>query len=269
MFFNIGASSSRVREYNAPMDWQDTGLVLSAKRHGETSAIVRVLTSEHGMHAGLVRGGFSKRQRANLEPGNRVSVAWRGRLAEHLGAFSLETIHAHGAQLLDYPDRLAALAAAASVAETALPEREPHTATFEALEILLNALENDEFCTDVCAWGSLYVKWEVGVLSELGFRLDVSACASTGVTEDLIWVSPKSARAVSKAAGEPYRDQLLPLAEFLKSDGSSAASLDEVLQGLKLTGYFLDRHLFTPHDKKMPSARGRLVERLAHMAVKP
>lgn len=247
------------------MDWQDTGIVLSAKRHGETSAIVRILTSEHGMHAGLVRGGFSKRQRANVEPGNRVSVTWRGRLAEHLGAFSLETIHAHGAQVLDYPDRLAALAAATSVAQAALPEREPHKATFDALEIFLNALENDAFCDNVCAWGSLYVKWEVGVLSELGFRLDVSACASSGVTEDLIWVSPKSARAVSRTAGEPYRDQLLPLPDFLKADGSIAQSLDDVLKGLKLTGYFLDRHLFSPFDKTMPSARGRLVERLAHL----
>ena len=265
MFFNIGASRKAKRAYNAPMDWQDTGIVLSAKRHGETSAIVRILTSEHGLHAGLVRGGFSKRQRANIEPGNRVAVTWRGRLAEHLGAFSLETIHAHGAQVLEHPDRLAALAAAAAVAEGALPEREPHLATFEALEIFLSALENDEFGENVCAWGSLYVKWEVGVLSELGFRLDVSTCASTGVTDDLIWVSPKSARAVSRAAGEPYRSKLLPLPDFLKTEGRIADSLDEVLQGLKLTGYFLDRHLFAPFDKTMPSARGRLVERLAHM----
>jgi len=247
------------------MNWQDEGIVLSAKRHGETSAIVRVLTAEHGQHAGLVRGGFSKRQRASLEPGNRVFVTWRGRLAEHLGAFSLEVIHAHGAQVLDHPERLAALAAAVSMAAAALPEREPHRATFEALEIFLQALENDEFCEDVRAWGSLYVKWEVGLLSELGFRLDVRTCAATGATSELIWVSPKSARAVSKAAGEPYRNQLLSLPEFLKSDGTVAISLDEVLMGFKLTGYFIERHLFLPHDKTMPGARGRLVERLARM----
>lgn len=247
------------------MDWQDDGIVLSARRHGETSAVVRVLTAEHGVHAGLIKGGFSKRQRANIEPGNRVQAKWRGRLAEQLGSYSLETVHAHGAQLLEDPNRLAALASSVSVVEAALPEREPHQPTFEALGVLLNALENDEFCERVCAWGSLYVKWEIGVLSELGFQLDLSHCAATGVTEDLVWVSPKSARAVSREAGQPYKDQMLPLPDFLKNDGTVANNLGDLLKGLKLTGYFLERHLFAPHNRQMPSARARLVERMAHL----
>jgi len=247
------------------MDWQDDGIVLSALRHGETSAVVRILTTQHGVHAGLVRGGFSKRQRSHIEPGNLVHATWRGRLAEQLGSFSFEVNHAHGAGLMDDANRLAALTSATSVVQAALPEREPHASTFNALKILLSNLENVALEDNVTAWGSLYVKWEIGVLSELGFRLDLSHCAATGTTEDLIWVSPKSARAVSKEAGLPYQDQLLPLPDFLKSEGTAAADLNDVLKGLKLTGYFLDRHLFTPHDKTMPSARSRLVERLAHL----
>jgi DNA repair protein RecO (recombination protein O) len=247
------------------MDWQDDGIVLSALRHGETSAVVRILTSEHGVHAGLVRGGFSKRQRSLIEPGNLVHATWRGRLAEQLGTFTLEVRHAHGAGVMDDANRLAALASATSVVQAALPEREPHPSIFKALKILLETLENAALDDLVTAWGSVYVKWEVGVLSELGFRLDLSHCAATGATEDLIWVSPKSARAVSKDAGLPYRHQLLALPDFLKTDGGSAKDLQDVLNGLKLTGYFLDRHIFAAHDKSMPSARSRLVERLAHL----
>ena len=247
------------------MDWQDSAIVLSARRHGETSAVVRALTAERGVHAGLVKGGFSKRQRANIEPGNRVHAKWRGRLEEQLGSYTFETIHAHGAQFLDDANRLAALASAMAVVEAALPEREPHLATFTALCVLLEAMENDDLAKHVTAWGSLYVKWEMGVLSELGFQLDLSHCAATGVTEDLVWVSPKSARAVSRDAGTPYQDKMLPLPKFLLSDGESAKTIQDVLKGLKLTGYFLDRHLFAPHSKNMPSARSRLVERLAHL----
>ncbi|MBL4748571.1 MAG: DNA repair protein RecO [Magnetovibrio sp.] len=247
------------------MDWQDDGIVLSARRHGETSAVVRVLTADHGVHAGLVRGGYSKRQRANIEPGNRVHAKWRGRLSEQLGAYTLETVHAHGAQLMEDPNRLAALASAMTLVETVLPEREPHRATFEALLVLLGGMENDEFSNNVLAWGSLYIKWEMGVLSELGFQLDLSHCAATGGTDDLIWVSPKSARAVSKQAGEPYQHQLLPLPQFLRNNGAVAENLFDIYNGLKLMGYFINRHLLVVHDKRMPSARSRLVERMTHL----
>ena len=251
------------------MDWQDDGIVLSARRHGETSAIVSVLTRAHGAHAGLVKGGFAKRHRATIEPGNRVQAVWRGRLAEHLGNYTLESVHAHAANLLDDASRLSAMASALAVAEAALPEREAHPATLEALEAFLDALEHDELSARPEAWGTLYVRWELGLLGELGFALDLSLCAATGVTEDLVWVSPKSARAVSREAGEPYAKQLLPLPVFLGGEGGAAASLREVLQGLKLTGYFLERHLFAPHDKRTPQARARLVERLAHIDADP
>ena len=244
------------------MDWHDDGIILSAKRHGETSAIVTVLTREHGAHAGLVKGGFSKRQRATVEPGNCVHATWRARLAEHLGNYALESTHAHGAALMDDADRLAAMSAALGVARAALPEREPHPATLEALEALLDALEHDDIAPDASQWGQLYVRWELGLLSELGFRLDLSHCAATGVAEDLVWVSPKSGRAVSAQAGKPYEAQLLALPRFLRSGDVGDTDVRDILQGLKLSGYFLERNLFTPHSRTVPQARGRLVERL-------
>lgn len=249
------------------MDWHDDGIILSARRHGETSAIVQVLTRDHGVHAGLVKGGFAKRHRPSIEPGNRVHATWRARLSEHLGNYALECTHAHGAALMDNANRLAALSAALAVAEAALPEREPHPATLEALEALLDALEHIDIAPDATAWGQLYVRWELGLLSELGFRLDLSHCASTGVTEDLVWVSPKSGRAVSAGAGEPYAAQLLPLPGFLQAGGGGEVSLGDILQGLKLSGYFIERHLFAAHDRPMPQARARLVERLAKQDV--
>lgn len=249
------------------MDWQDDGIILSARRHGETSAIVCVLTREHGAHAGLVKGGFAKRRRALIEPGNRVQATWRARLAEHLGNFALESTHSHGAALMDNADRLAAMSAALSVAEAALPEREPHPATLEALQAFLDALEHDDIAPDATAWGEVYVRWEMGLLSELGFRLDLSHCASTGVTEDLVWVSPKSGRAVSREAGQPYKDVLLALPRFLRPDGprAGAVCIADILQAMKLNGYFLEKSLFAPHGKALPQARARLVERLANM----
>lgn len=247
------------------MDWQDDGIILSARRHGETSAIVQVLTRSHGVHGGLVKGGYAKRQRASIEPGNRVHVTWRARLSEHLGNFSLETTHAHGAALMDDADRLAAMSAVLAVAGAALPEREPHPAMLEALEALLDALEHVDIAPDVTGWGQLSVRWELGLLSELGFRLDLSHCASTGATEDLVWVSPKSGRAVSREAGLPYAAQLLPLPGFLREGDDEPTTLRDILQGLKLSGYFLERHLFAPHDRPMPQARSRLVERLGKL----
>jgi len=244
------------------MDWQDDGIVLSARRHGETSAVVTLLTRARGVHAGLVRGGFGKRGRALIEPGNRVTATWRGRLAEHLGAYQLECIHSTAAQLLDCPGRLAGMTAALSVCALALPEREPHLPLFDVMGTLLSALEAPDEVDVGAGWGSLYVKWELGLLQELGFRLDLDRCAATGGRENLIWVSPKSATAVSSEAGRPYARQLLALPEFLRPGGTIADTVQEVLAGLHLTGFFLDRHVFAPHERTMPPARGRLVARL-------
>lgn len=244
------------------MDWSDDALVLSARRHGETSAIVTLLTRERGAHGGLVKGGFAKRSRAVIEPGNRVFATWRARLAEHLGQYQLEVQHSHSAELLDTPDRLAGMSAALAVCAAALPEREPHPALFEVLCTFLDALEHADISPHIAGWGSLYVKWELGLLRELGFRLDLDHCAATGVTDDLLWVSPKSGRAVSREAGEPYADKLLPLPAFVREDGGVAGHVNDVILGLKLTGYFLERHIFAPQEKQIPQARARLIERL-------
>lgn len=238
------------------MDWTDDGIILSVRKHGETSAIVSLLTREHGRHAGLVRGGAGRRARGVLQPGNAVRAQWRARLEEHLGALSCELTDAVAARVLDDPLRLAGLDAACAVADAALPEREPHSRTFQGLAVLMAALAGAD-----PSWPSVYVKWEIGLLGALGFGLDLESCAATGRNDQLAWVSPRSGRAVSMAAGEPYRDRLLPLPGFLVAD-SGVGSLVEVLDGLRLSGYFLERHVFVHGRQVPPAARDRLIERL-------
>jgi len=236
------------------MEWHDDAIVLSARRHGETSAIATVLTRDHGRHAGLVRGGSGKRARGVLQAGNRVRASWRGRLAEHLGTMTVEPIEATGAVLLGDADRLAALSAACAVAETALLEHEPVPALYDGLCVLLQTLAEG-----TSSWPSVYVKWELGLLETLGFSLDLSTCAATGVLDDLIYVSPKSGRAVSSDAGAPYHNVLLPLPRFLGEQGTTGNAA-EISAGLRLTGYFLGRHVYADRIP-MPSARARLAER--------
>ncbi len=236
------------------MDWTDDGIVLSARKHGETSSIVTLLTRDHGRHLGLVRGGAGKKAQAVLQPGNRVEARWRARLAEHLGTFSCELTEAFTAALLKDPLKLAGLSAACAITEGALAEREAHPPVFNALLALLRAFEHED-------WPSAYVKWELGLLSEIGFALDLSECASTGQNDQLAYVSPKSGRAVSLAAGEPYKNKLLPLPEFLLRPGATGTP-KEVAMGLKLTGYFLDRNAFQNANRSLPAARQRLTEQL-------
>ena len=243
------------------MDWTDDGIVLSARKHGETSVIATLLTRAHGRHLGLVRGGAGKKARGIYQPGNRVTARWRARLAEHLGTFSCEISNAFAARVLKDRLRLAGLSAACAVAEASLPERQPYPAVFDALLALLGVLEAEDGDRH---WPSAYVKWELGLLGEIGFGLDLSACAATGQNDQLAYVSPKSGRAVSLAAGEPYKDALLPLPGFLLRRGAWGEP-DEVAQGLKLTGYFLERNVFNPADRSLPPARNRLAERLTKM----
>jgi DNA repair protein RecO (recombination protein O) len=240
------------------MEWRDTGFVLSARRHGESALIVELLTREHGRHAGLVRGGQSPRRRALLQPGNAVAAHWRGRLAEHLGTLDCELIEAHAARLLDDPDRLAALSAAAALLLAALPEREPHPDLHASFAALLDALDSAP------SWPQAYVTWECGLLAALGFGLDLGSCAATGTNQNLAYVSPRSGRAVSREAGLPYHDKLLPLPGFLWRDAPAEA--DDIVAGLVLTRHFLLHHLFEPQGGKLPEARERLAERVRRAA---
>ncbi len=235
------------------MDWADDAFVLSLRRHGEGSAVVHLLTRSHGRHAGLVRGATGKAMRGVLLAGNRVAARWHARLDEHLGYLSCELVCAHAAAVLDDAPRLAALTAACALTDLALPEREAHPAVFTAFEALLADL-------GAVDWPSSYVRWELVLLTELGYGLDLSRCAITGATEGLVWVSPRSGRAVSAAAGAAYADRLLALPAFLvqggRGDGQAVAA------GLALTGYFLERHVLAPHGLALPAVRTRLVERL-------
>ncbi len=243
------------------MEWNDEGIVLAGRRHGEAALVVSLLTRDHGRHAGLVHGGGSRRARGTYQPGNRVSAHWRARLEAHLGTYRCELVAGEAARFLDDPVRLAALASACALIEAGLPERAPHSALYQVTLALIEALPGAD-------WGRVYVAWEVALLSELGFGLDLSACAATGATEDLAYVSPKSGRAVSLAAGAPWHDRLLPLPRFLVAPTGPAEPGEgpEILAGLRLTGHFLEVHLFGAANRDLPAARRRLAERLRRAA---
>jgi DNA repair protein RecO (recombination protein O) len=242
------------------MQWEDDAIVLAGRRHGESGLVVQLLTRAHGRHAGLVRGGQGRRLRTVYQIGNRVGVTWKARLAEQLGSITGELRHGHAARVIDDPPRLACLAAAAAMAESTLPEREPHPRAYDGLCALLESLDADH------GWAVGYVEWELMLLAELGFGLDLSRCAATGRTEDLAYVSPRSGQAVSAEAGAPYRDRLLRLPRFLLPGANAPPVPQDVLDGLALTGFFLDSRVFAPHGRKLPAARSRFVDQLERMA---
>jgi DNA repair protein RecO (recombination protein O) len=243
------------------MEWNEDGLVLAARQHGESSAIITLLTLEHGRHAGMVRGGGSSRARGIYQPGNLVSAVWRGRLIEHLGNFHCELLRGYAGPLLEDAFRLAILGAVCAIAETALPEREPHPDVFSRALALLALLNEGERTAPQAACIAAYVRWELTLLRELGYGLDLSSCAVTGESADLTFVSPKSGRAVSTAAAGPWKDRLLALPAFLLTEeGAAEADMADARQGLALTGWFLDRYVYSPQNHRVPAARLRLVE---------
>ncbi|HWE73061.1 MAG TPA: DNA repair protein RecO [Stellaceae bacterium] len=244
------------------MQWDDEGIVLATRAHGERALVVQLLTREHGRHAGLLRGGQSPKTRAHWQIGNRLTISWRARLAEHLGFIGGEVVAAHVARLLDDKLRLGALASAAALAASALPEREPHPRAYRGLLHLIEALAAND------RWAIAYVEWEVALLEELGFGLDLSSCAATGETENLIYVSPRSGQAVSAGAGAPYREKLLPLPPFLRG-AAARPGPQEVLDGLRLAGFFLEQRVFAPHQHKLPAARSRYVDALTKVFAIP
>lgn len=238
------------------MEWTEEGIVLTARAHGESSAILELFTRGRGRHLGLVRGGRSRRLRSLLQPGNTVNATWRARLDEHLGNYTLEPMQMRAAVAMDEPLRLAGLATITAMAQL-IPEREVHERLFDAFVIVLDALDDAEI------WPALLVRWELGLLDELGFGIDLSECAATGARDDLIWVSPKSGRAVSRGAGQPYADKLLALPAFLNSGTRLEANRADLVAGFALTGYFLDRHVFSARGLRFPEARERLVTMLS------
>ena len=237
------------------MEWEDDAYVLSARAHGESGAIVDLLTAEHGRYAAHVAGGASRKLKPILQPGSRVIVRYRSRVSEQLGSALLEPVGEGPAALFDDPTALAGLSAAASVAAGALPEREAHPGVFFGLEALILALAHPE------VWPAVYVRFEAGLLQDLGFGLDLSRCAATGSTDDLVYVSPRTGRAVSRAAGEPYKDKMLKLPPFLLG-AQAGLSEGDVDLGLILTAHFLEQFVFSPLNRPLPPARVWLVDRL-------
>jgi DNA repair protein RecO (recombination protein O) len=238
------------------VEWADDAIVLSVRALGETGAILEALTRSHGRHLGLVHGGASRKKRAELQPGNSIQVGWRARLNEHLGSFHVELLRSRTGAMLERRDSLAGLTALAAVISAVLPEREPHPGVFHAAEVLLEAIMEQSFAD----WAPLYVRWELGLLEELGFGLDLTHCAATGSTDDLIYVSPRSGRAVSREGGAAYKDRLLKLPGFLLGAQNAVFDDADIDAGLRLTQYFLLDRVLEPHGKHLPAPRLRLHE---------
>jgi DNA repair protein RecO (recombination protein O) len=235
------------------MQWSDEGIVIGARKHGETSVILELMTHEHGRHLGLVQGGRSKRLQAVIQPGNTVTATWRARLDEHLGTYQVEGENLRAARFIGSPLALYGLASLAALLRL-LPERDPHAALYETLSVLVDHLDDPDLAP------ALFVRFELAILAELGFGLDLSRCAATGGVENLAYVSPRSGRAVSAAAAEPYKDRLLKLPGFLigRPTGNRPTG-EEIRDGFALTGFFLHQHVFAPRGQAAPEERARFV----------
>jgi DNA repair protein RecO (recombination protein O) len=235
------------------MEWRDQGILLSSRRHGETSAIIEVFTPTHGRHAGVVRGGTSRKIAPILQPGAQLDVMWRARLEDHIGAFTVEPVRSRAAVAMSDRLALAGLNAVTALVGFSLPEREVHLPLYHRTEALLDLLDHGDI------WPLAYLRWELSLLEELGYGLDLTACAVTGATEGLAYVSPKSGRAVSKAGAGEWAERLLPLPDVLRGVGTAQNA--EIVEAFRTTGYFLTEHLAANlGGKPLPPARARFIE---------
>jgi DNA repair protein RecO (recombination protein O) len=235
--------------------WQDQGFVLSVRPHGEGGAIVALLTENNGRHAGFLHGAHSTKKRALLEPGTKVEIDWKARVADNLGTLTLEQMAGLPGGILNDPLKLSALLSACALCDSALPEREGHPGLYYGFKTLIDMMDQE-------IWGAAYIYWEIALLKELGFGLDLTRCAGGGDAATLAYVSPKSGCAVSYAAGQPYKEKLLELPAFLKPNGGPLDQ-DEIYKGLKMTGHFLEHWVFAHHSKGIPEARLRFEARYA------
>jgi DNA repair protein RecO (recombination protein O) len=233
------------------MQWADEGIVLGTRKHGEANAILELMTPAHGRHLGLVRGGAGSRLRPVLQPGNSVNAVWRARLDEHLGHYTVEGLHLRTAALLGAPHAVHGITHLAALVRL-LPERDPHPSIYAALAAMLDHLH------EAGAIGPDVVRFELQLLAELGFGLALDECAATGRSDDLVYVSPKSGRAVSREAGEPWRDKLLRLPPFLVGDDAEPSAAD-LSDGFALTGLFLTRHVLEQRGLALSDARQNFI----------
>jgi DNA repair protein RecO (recombination protein O) len=236
------------------MQWTDDGIVLGVKRHGETSGILELMTRAHGRHLGLVRGGFGARMKPILQPGNRVGTIWRARLDEHLGNYTVEASALRAANYFASPHAIYGVTHLAALMRL-LPERDPHEALYAALDAILDRLGEAHIAAPMVA------RFELQILAELGFGLDLAQCAATGGHDELIFVSPKSGRAVSREAGAPYADKMLPLPAFLRDVAVTPAG-DDLADSFALTGYFLTRHVLAPRGLALADERSHFIAAL-------
>ncbi len=237
------------------MEWRDQGILLSAKQHGETSAIIDVLTPSRGRHRGMVKGGKSRKLAPILQPGVQLDLLWKARLAEHIGTFQIELIHSRSEMIMSDKRALSGLGAVTSMLLLFLPERETNESLFFATEQVLNLLENPE------VWPNDYLKWEIALLEVLGFGLDLSTCAVTGQTTDLLFISPKSGRAVSRDGAGKWEDRLLPLLPVMLGKNTKCQAI--IVQALEVSGYFFEYHVCPSLGvKNLPLARSRLLDTL-------
>jgi DNA repair protein RecO (recombination protein O) len=238
------------------MQMRDAGIVISVRKFSEHSATIRILTAQHGLYGGMARGAFAKSQRGIYQSGNIVSVHWQARLAEHMGTLQCELVRPSAALIMNHPFRLAGLNSLCTLVELLLPERDPQPVLYPMVEVLVELLAGD---APDAVWLEYYLRFEVELLSSSGFGLDLSACAASGATENLVYVSPKSGRAVSQAAGEPYHDKMLPLPSFLlENTGSAPVPAQQTIDAAALTRYFLEGWALAPRGLKLPAARQRL-----------
>jgi DNA repair protein RecO (recombination protein O) len=240
------------------MEWTDEGIVLGIRRHGEANAIVELMTRGHGRHLGLVRGGAGSRMRPVLQPGNSVSAVWRARLDEHLGTYAVEGLRLRAGSFLTASHAVYAVTHLGAMTRL-LPERDPHEDVFHRLQAILDHVD------DAVLTAALVVRFEIALLSELGFGLDLDQCAATGSSSDLAYVSPKSGRAVSTAAGEEWRDKLLTLPEFLRGEADARPTLAELGAGFALSEFFLARNVLDPRGMTMPEARQNFIAAVARV----
>ncbi|MDI7861136.1 DNA repair protein RecO [Rhizobiaceae bacterium n13] len=235
------------------MQWRDEAIILGVRRLGETSVVAEVMTRDRGRHLGVVRSGRSRSMQPVLQPGNLVEVTWRARLHEHLGEFRIEPVRLRAARLMESATAVYGVQAMGALLRL-LPERDPHPHLYEALDVILENLHEPADA------GELFVRFELAVLNDLGFGLDLGECAATGVREELVYVSPKSGRAVCRAAGAPWADKMLALPAFLSGSAQSAADCDSLAAAFRLTAYFLARHVYEPRGLEMASARAGFVQ---------
>lgn len=238
------------------MDWQDDAIILGAKPFGESKAIAEVFARTHGRYGGVVHGGLGKAMRPVLQTGNLVRVGWKARLSEQLGFYSpLELVEPTASKLLDNPLGLAGLTSAIALIRTTTAERQAYPALYDALALLIETLSQED------VWPALYARFEIGLLAEVGYGLDLSRCALTGATDDLVFVSPRTGRAASAEAGAPFAEKLLRLPAFLTLP-DAAVEEGDVADSLALSGYFLERRVYDQRGEGLPEARRRLIERL-------